>query len=257
LNPDYPIIVGFGGKAGVGKTMTAEGLVPQKSMRIDEKNMVVWDHLFFALPLYELITIKRDVQGDNEIQRQLYLTMEKYLDIFGSPIYGAPDLAEVVELVYETVEFALPEDPSIKPREFMQVFGTDKCRALNPDVWVEWMKRTVNRRFAPYKDSHTYVVLLSDVRFPNEAQMIMDHPNGLMIKLDASESVRQERLARRDANHTSMTKEQAGHKSETLVDVMPFDVKLDTNNWSLEDQIIEVHNLIRDTFRIGSLVDAN
>lgn len=255
MNPDYPIIIGLGGKAGVGKTVTAEGLVPRKSVRIDEENMLVWDHIYFALPLYELATIRREVQGENATERQLYLTMEKYLDIFASPIYGGPAFSELVELTYETVEFPISEDPSEKPREFLQMVGTEKCRALNPDVWTQWLSRTVNRRFAPYMDSHRYIMIVSDVRFPNEAEMIMNHPNGLMIKLEASDETRQERLERRDT--VPMTEAQSNHSSENLVNVMPFDTRVDTDGLSIEDQVAQVYDIIAKQFQIGNELYAN
>ena len=50
---DYPIVIGLAGKAATGKTSVAEKIVPKAQIN-SVSNHIVWDHIFFALPLYEL-----------------------------------------------------------------------------------------------------------------------------------------------------------------------------------------------------------
>lgn len=256
MNSDYPIVVGLGGLAGVGKTVTAENLVPGKMIRFDHEHGLIWDHLFFAIPLYSLASIRQTVLGELQEQRQLYQVMEKYLDLFNSPIYGGPEFAELVELAYETVEFQMPTNEDEKPREFFQFIGTDRCRMLTPDVFVSWIERTINQRFSQYVDhDYDYIALISDVRFPNEGKMIMNQPNGLVIKLDAQPEIRAKRISKRDGKE--MNPEHMAHKSETAVLDMPFDIKMNTDHLSIEEQVSEVSEIIYNHFKIRSTVNAN
>jgi len=54
-----PIIIGLAGKAGSGKTSVAESIVPKGSFDTNKYGMK-WDHLFYALPLYEMASIKKN-----------------------------------------------------------------------------------------------------------------------------------------------------------------------------------------------------
>ena len=62
----------------------------------------------------------------------------------------------------------------LSPRDVLQRFGTDLCRAqFGDDIWV----KTLFRQLDPSAD-----VVISDVRFPNEAQAIKDH-GGILINI--------------------------------------------------------------------------
>jgi len=62
---NQPIIIGLAGKAGSGKTSVAESIIPKGSLDAT-KFGYRWDHLFFALPLYEMYSIKKNIMGANE-----------------------------------------------------------------------------------------------------------------------------------------------------------------------------------------------
>lgn len=55
----------------------------------------------------------------------------------------------------------------ITPRRAMQTLGTEWGRGLHPNLWVESMRDRV--KAAPYD-----VILITDVRFDNEAEMIRE-----------------------------------------------------------------------------------
>lgn len=58
------------------------------------------------------------------------------------------------------------------PRQAYQLFGTEFGRALNPNIWIMMMQRRLQKK-KPRK------VVISDVRFPNEALFIRN--NGILL----------------------------------------------------------------------------
>lgn len=254
-----PIIVGLSGNAGVGKTITARGMAKQGIVGIEESSRLIWDHSFFALPIYEFASIRRDIEGESRVQRQLYETMKTLLKMFPSPIYGAPHFNILVDLTQHIVNAPISLNSDDKPREFLQLVG-DLCREQKADVFAAYIERLFKSRGAEmlseYPD-YEYIMLVSDLRYPNEAEMIMKQERGLVIKLEASDEVRQERLIKRDGK--PMTSEQSAHSSEQFVNITPFDISLDTDNLSVEDQILDVRNMILNHFNLasGSVAYAN
>jgi uridine kinase len=65
-----PIILGLAGRAGSGKTSAAEALCPKGSMQTTSSG-IVWEHIFHALPLYELASIKKNIHFYNQILSKL------------------------------------------------------------------------------------------------------------------------------------------------------------------------------------------
>lgn len=60
------------------------------------------------------------------------------------------------------------------PRSLMQYWGTEYRRTQDPDYWV---------KLAMKKSASYYLVVIDDVRFPNEAQAIKD-ANGILIRIN-------------------------------------------------------------------------
>lgn len=88
---------------------------------------------------------------------------------------------------------------STEVRKLMQWWGTDLRRAEDPLYWV---KRGEAQGLQVGQQGFTPV--FTDVRFPNEADMILDH-DGLLICLTASTVVRERRLGGPAADHESET----------------------------------------------------
>lgn len=55
----------------------------------------------------------------------------------------------------------------LSPRQILQRLGTDVCREIDPDVWIK------NFKYA-YNSSPGQVIVVDDVRFPNEADAIRE-----------------------------------------------------------------------------------
>lgn len=245
----YPIVLGFAGKAGSGKTSVAEHIVPKGSVNVD-KFGIKWDHIFFALPLYDLASSKKNIMGANEKSRKLYAIHQTLYDLFGgSPIANVPSYDALVEMTHALYDMPI-EPEGQKPRTFLQKAG-DVCREFDQDCFTKWAIRKSNSIYRSYikgqlleDESMDYdpdlsskmAVIISDVRFENEAKEILDHPNGVLVCFDASEETLNDRIIKRDGK--PMTSEQKSHKSEQYIDSIKDIATLIVNsdNMSVEEQ---------------------
>ena len=241
---EYPIIIGLCGKAGTGKTSVANMIVPSRTIKHDQENGLIWDHTFFALPLYEMASIRKMTKGELSEDRILYQMHEVLFDLFGrSPSYGAPSYDNFVQLVKDISNIPMPINDDIKPRSFLQEAGK-LCRDLNEDCFVQWAKRRSYQRAASLLSSENdeaeiyerYACIISDVRYVNEAKMISEHPNGILIRFDASNDIRMDRLYNRDGYR--MSEEQLNHKSERVEDIPEewFDAIIDSDQMTVKEQ---------------------
>jgi len=278
FDPELPVVLGLGGGSGAGKTVTANGFAPagRVARAWYEEPTISWDHLYYALPLYRMATVRQTVEGDMAYDRMAYEILQVLLEVFGtSPLYGAPDFNDLVQFAYEITEFPCPREG--KPRAFLQQVGTEMMRGHDEDVWIKWMDRKIkkdfqsftaeqeaaeNRRelletpspnctcdpsepnnrydFQPY-----YGVVISDCRFKNELQYVRDHPNGVLIKLTASPGVIEERQIKRDG--FAMETTHKAHSSETELTSVPddwYDDIINTDNLSIKDQIVHVQQIV-------------
>jgi len=96
---------------------------------------------------------------------------------------------------------------SMTSREFMQYFGTNICRAIKSNVWVDHMMKRIKRE-------KTNLAIIADIRFPNEVEAIRE-AGGKVVRLARS-------------NHAD------SHTSECGLDPENFD-------WNGFDLVIENH----------------
>lgn len=253
INSDNnPIIIGLCGKAGTGKTSVANIIVPSHTIKYDKENKTIWDHTFFALPLYEMASIKRITKGEKQKERILFQLHEVLFDVFGnSPLYGAPDYDNFISLVKEIESLPMPISDEIKPRDFLQKAG-ELCRDENEDCFTQWARRKAYQRCSSLLNDQeeegfyeTYISIISDVRYRNEAEMIKAMPNGILIRFDASDEIRSDRLYKRDGYR--MSEEQRTHKSEQ-VELIPetlLNAIINTDTMTAEQQAQETIRTIQ------------
>lgn len=238
---EYPLIVGLAGKAASGKTSVAESIVPKASIN-PINNSIIWDHIFFTLPLYEIASIKRTTLGLRQKDRQLFSIHQVLFDLFGGNALGSmPDYKHFIDLVEQIYLLPIEQEP-LKPRTFLQKAG-DLCRLYDPECFAKWaiykasrMHRSIISKES-YEDNQLPVgIIISDVRFENEANKILSQPNGVVIYLDASDETRNERMLKRDG--VLMSEVQASHQSEKECDIVKgiASAIIDTDNMSIEDQ---------------------
>lgn len=91
-------------------------------------------------------------------------------------------------------------------RRALQILGTDIRRKQNNNYWVELFFKTL-----PEAD---YIVV-TDVRFPNEADSIVKH-EGIMLRLDLPQEIINERVKQRDG--LTYSEEALTHPSEIALD---------------------------------------
>ena len=247
---DYPIVIGLAGKAATGKTSVAEKIVPKAQIN-SVSNHIVWDHIFFALPLYELASVKKNTLGVRQKDRQLFSIHEIVYDIFGSNAIGSiPSYEAFTKLVNDIYELPIEEE-GIKPRTFLQKAG-DLCRQHDEQCFANWGVLKSNKIYREYMKTPEYVdndnplcVIISDVRFENEAKSILKQPNGMIICYEASEDIRGERMMKRDGY--KMTSAQMNHKSEQEIDLVKdmASAIINTDNLTIEEQTAETIKIVQ------------
>lgn len=287
-----PVILGLAGQAATGKTVTAEGLAPigrvidlltcscghEKSDHLalhgqDEiwdrlsicnrckggcpgfnlGGQVLWNHLFFALPIYRVASARQKIKGDKAHERTLFEIHEALLDLFGrNPLFSVISYYDDFVDLVKHVAGMYCEPEGTKARSFMQNFGL-LCREYDEDVFVKWVLRKVaeeHRTFQSEFPTDGYPNLrfgsvISDVRFPNEARLIKEQSNGILIKLTGDPEVLRNRLIDRDGQ--ALTDEQAAHPSENSISLIPesdFDAVLDTSLLTVQDQVEAVKTIV-------------
>ena len=249
-NKNYPIVIGLAGKALTGKTSTADAIVP-KARISDGNEEMNWDHIYFALPIYELASIKRNVTGSRSRDRQLYGIHDTLYEIYGkSPISNVPRYEDMFKIVNEIYNLPISSEGT-KPRSFLQKAG-DICRQHNANCFAEWAINKSKSLYLEYlrnfdfdDEVAPFSVIISDVRYVNEANAIKNSPNGVLICYEASESVREERMLKRDG--ILMTEEQKQHQSELEMDKVAelSDIIINTDNISIQEQADATKNFIK------------
>lgn len=239
---NQPIILGLSGKAGSGKTSVAEAIVPKGSMET-VKYGINWDHIFYALPLYEMASIKKNTVGFNEDSRKLYALHNVLYEVYGgSPIGNMPDYDVLVDKVRQINNLPI-EKEGIKPRTFLQKAG-DICREFDPNCFSNWAIIKANKLYKSYikqqaddDNINPMCVIISDVRYLNEAKGILKQPNGFVISFDADEDVLKERLIKRDGK--MMDQSQTEHSSELEAEQVKqiASTIINTNHMTLEEQV--------------------
>lgn len=153
---NLPPILGLTGAIGAGKDTVADIMAAQFGARVTS----------FAAPL------RREVAGAFGIDPRLL--GERHLKELPT---GALSLRRCMDLEFIAVVRALhaargeacePHHPR-SPRQIMQWWGTDYCRAQDPLYWMRKLTATVRRLAA---DDDKLPIVIADVRFANEANLV-------------------------------------------------------------------------------------
>lgn len=120
------------------------------------------------------------------------------------------------------------EDWGMSPRRMLQILGTDAIRAnFGADFWIKrWLQEY---RSMAASDN----VVLTDVRFNNEAQVVRDL-GGSILHIHRPQPARLEADA-------------AAHMSEMPVHVLPRQDKALVNDGTLDDLFAKIDALFSDT----------
>lgn len=233
INKEIPLILlGLNGPAYSGKNDLARMLVPPAaSSRIlynDEEQtdgfFLEWSNISFTLPLKAMYRNLMSMTGTQARDRKLYSTHSEIDALFGhSPISGAPPYDDLVSLVYEIVDYRLPESARAR-RDFMQWVG-NRCRELMPECFINTVrtqilrehKRLVSEEMMYYDETQSspaaHVVVIPDCRLQLEGQFLHDSPHSFVVSLDLNEDDAKKRALSLD--DTRLTDEQLQDITET------------------------------------------
>ena len=105
-------------------------------------------------------------------------------------------------------------------REFLQYFGTDICRELKEDIWVDFC-------ISKIQSEQSQLALVGDCRFPDEVKAIQD-VGGKVIRL-------------------TRTPHEDSHVSETALDTFEgFDATIDNQDMGVDEQSKELLNILSE-----------
>lgn len=131
------------------------------------------------------------------------------------------------EQVYGDLKEVVDERWGISPRIFLQKLGTDCCRkTFGDDVWIKTMKFW-------YENNKDKNIVISDIRFPNEAKAIKDM-GGTLIK-----------IVNPDVDQIYNE-----HESEKLVDTIQYDLMINNNN-TMKDYYKKIDDIIKIDYIIS------
>lgn len=130
--------------------------------------------------------------------------------------YGSKEIKETIDPRYD-----------MSPREILQKVG-EGMRNIFPTIWVDTVFNTTIPELEK-KGFHNFVI--SDVRFPNEANKLKEVGDGFVLRVD------------RSAGGTEVGSE---HSSETAMsDYKHFDFIID-NNGTFEDYFSSIEKVLRE-----------
>lgn len=133
----------------------------------------------------------------------------------------AVEAAKALEEVHGCTETMIHKQ-SLSPRDIMQLLGTEVGRSIHPNIWV-------NAMFANWSDQDHWI--LTDVRFPNEAEAIKSR-GGVVIRVNRQDLLR--------LGHIDIDE----HPSEVALDnYSDFDYIID-NNGDMEQLIKRVDQVL-------------
>lgn len=195
-------IIGVSGKIGSGKNYLSEQLIKE----LHKLGYSTTEASFAASLRNELNRIIKTIKVDTIDGVEPYSIIDNIHTIHKMDLNEAEDLYNM--LVADIVEIdglnAHSRTESI--RRALQYLGTDVRRKTDNEYWVKEFHRTV-----PDSD----FILVTDVRFPNEADSVVEH-GGLMLRLDVSPEVILERIQSRDG--LKYSNDALTHPSELALD---------------------------------------
>jgi thymidylate kinase len=220
-------IIGVSGKIGSGKNYLAQ----QIKTALEEKGYSTAESSFASYLKAELDTIITSARLSLAHGDDYYTSVSSLSEVLDMDI---KDVRQLLEIVKEDVEL----EPTVNAhsrsksiRVALQILGTEIRRSKNENYWVEAFHAHL-----PDVD----FILVTDVRFPNEADSIKDR-GGVVIRLDIPEEIIEARVQSRDGLQYSESVK--SHASEvTLDDYERFDmfVGKDFNVESIVNYIEEV-----------------
>lgn len=195
-------IIGISGKIGSGKNYLAEQLIKE----LHALGYSTKEASFASSLRNELDRIIKTINVnvlDNVPYDEIITNIQSIHDMsFGD----AQTLFEILVDDVVAIDGLNAHARTESIRRALQFLGTDVRRKTDSEYWVKEFHRTL-----PEAD----FILVTDVRFPNEADSIIDS-DGLMLRLDVSPEIIRKRIESRDGLRYSV--DALNHPSELALD---------------------------------------
>lgn len=174
------MLVGLSGLAGHGKSTVAKYLSQLLGYRTYAlaspiKNffrcLFLWDreHLYGELKETECITPFISANEIVQALRTAQIPLEEYHVVLNF-------FAEFAQFTHEESYFdGYPATQyRVSPRRAMQIFGTEVCRSIDENVWLQCAENALN-------NTANKSLIIEDVRFDNEAEFV--HNKGVLVNV--------------------------------------------------------------------------
>jgi ABC-type oligopeptide transport system ATPase subunit len=229
------MVIGISGKLGSGKDTV--GIIIQHLI-CESKGIIVHDYQrlkeaqgkesYTLIEYLQYIPQALKLQSTWEIKKMAGKLKEIASVILGVPVEKFEDRA--FKESYLSEEWNYVDKSGFKKqmtvRQFLQKLGTDAMRnGLHPNTWanafwVDYVDQKPEDRFSNIVYPNW---IITDVRFPNEAESVLDH-GGILIRVN------------RDGDT-------GNHPSETGLDDWEFEYTID-NNGTIEELIEKVRDIL-------------
>lgn len=166
------MIIGFAGKAATGKTTAARHLES------------VLDIAVTILPMARVLrdeveAFLRSIGAEEAVPLVYGCQQDKVRVFYIDAVRAAEQCADWQRFVVEHADIQdRPGLTAVTVRRILQWWGTEYRRAQDPDYWTKAWGRMIERL-----DLDKTLVLVDDVRFMNELNVIRDH-GGLIVKIE-------------------------------------------------------------------------
>ena len=242
------IYIGLSGLAGSGKTTTADLLAPSVGQFYHDPALAkpeIFTHFTLAAPIYDMVGIMRGTEGDGKKDRILHQLHEIIYSLIGSRL----SYNEFYDLVNDVATWPVGTSFDAKPRKFMQDIG-DLLRSVYEDCFVSHMINKVYRDTAAVDDDYyamgaeppIHYAVISDIRYANEMEKLRDSAQVIMVKLDVSFDIANQRILDRD--DVAMTKEQWDHPTEAGFPDDEFDLIINTDELTKAEVVAEIKKFL-------------
>lgn len=195
-------IIGVSGKIGSGKNYLSEQLIKE----LNKLGYSTTEASFASSLRNELNRIIKTIKVDTIDGVEPSQIISNIKTIHKMDTTDAEELYNILVEDILRVDGLNAHSRTESIRRALQYLGTDVRRKTDNEYWVKEFHRTV---------PHADFILVTDVRFPNEADSVVEH-KGIMLRLEVSPEIILERIQSRDGLKYSA--DALNHPSELALD---------------------------------------